>query len=174
MKSQFLSALAAAAALAVAQPALADEFNFSFSGGSITSSGTFSAVATATPGMYEITGITGTFADTSDGIAGAITGLYTPVSYSVPPAFTSGGFSYDDTFWPGGDSPHNCSDYPFYGGDFDVYGLVFNVAGGYEGGLWSDGVIPNVGLVYGAGDATTSAILNNPNDGSGVPVNVAI
>ena len=174
MKTLFLAFLTIGSILALAPIAQADQFNFSFSGGTISSSGWFTASPTATPGTYDITNIGGTFSDSSDGVSGAITGLYTPVSYSVPPAFTSGGFSFDDTFWPAGNSPHDCSDYPFYGGDFDVYGLVFNVAGKYEGGLWSDGNIPNVGLVYGAGDATTTSILNNPNQGSGVPVHLAI
>lgn len=155
------------ALLAVASIAPAEIVNFSFSGGGITSSGFFTTTPMSTPGYEAITSIIGTFTDTTEGISGAITGLYTPVSYIAPPVgepnFTSAGFSYDDTFYPGANSPNNCSDYPFYGGDFDVYGVVFNVAGGYEGALWSDGVIPGVGLIYAAADGTTTAILNDPN-----------
>ena len=73
------------------------------------------------------------------------------------------GISYDDTFYPAGNSPHNCADYPFFGGVFDVYGIAFNVTGGYVGALWSDGHRPKVGLVYAAGDANATTLLNLPN-----------
>jgi hypothetical protein len=54
----------------------------------------------------EITAISGTFSDTNVGVSGAITGLYQPVSYvsdtlATPGvAFTTGGLSYDDLFYP--------------------------------------------------------------------------
>ena len=172
MKKEHLVLAALTAVLAFAPVASAEAFNFSFSGGGISSSGTFTVSPTSTPGVDEITGISGTFTDTNDGISGAITGLYQPVSYSSPqppaytappPAFASTGFSYDDTFYPGGNSPHNCADYPFFGGQFDVYGVVFDVAGGYVGDLWSDGNIPHVGQVYAAGDGNTTTILDDPN-----------
>ena len=153
--------------IAFAPAILADDVTFSFHGGTITTSGTFTTTATSTPGYYDITGISGTFTDTSQGISGAITGLYQPVSYTAPPmgspAATAAGISYDDTFYPGADSPNNCSDYPFYGGVFDVYGLAFNVAGGYVGALWSDGNMPGAGLVYAAGDSNATTLLNLPN-----------
>jgi hypothetical protein len=155
------------AVLAFAPVALADEFNFSFNGGGISSSGTLTVSATSTPGFYEITGISGTFTDKNDGISGAIKGLYAPVSYTAPPAgppaHASNGFSYDDTFYPAGNSPHNCSDYPFFGGKFDVYGVTFDVAGGYIGDLWSDGNIPGAGLIYAAGDGNATTLLDDPN-----------
>jgi PEP-CTERM motif len=177
-----VAVLSVAGLVALAPAASADEFAFSFSGGGISSSGVFTISPTSTPGLDDITGITGTFTDTNDGISGAITGLYTPVSYTFPPAtvaFTASGFSYDDTFWPGGNSPHNCSDYPFFGGEFDVYGVAFNVAGGYVGALWSDGNMPVRGLTYAAGDGNATTILDNPNAGGanqsepvGVPVSL--
>lgn len=165
-------------ALTFANGARADEFQFSFSGGGITSSGVFTTAPSSTPGVEHVTGITGTFSDTNDGISGTITGLYEPVSYQAPaptvptgpPAFTSGGLSYDDTFYPNGNSPNNCPDYPFFGGDFDIYGVAFNVSSGYVGEIWSDGNIPGQGLRYGAGDANSDQVLDDPNQGSGVPV----
>ena len=67
------------AVLAIASLASADTLTFSFSGGGITSSGTLTLVSApdstsgvSTPGTYEITGITGTFTDSNDGISGAI------------------------------------------------------------------------------------------------------
>jgi hypothetical protein len=169
------------AALVLVPVSWAGEISFSFSGGGIDSSGVFTVEPTSTPGVDHITGISGTFSDANVGISGAITGLYLPASYTAPaptvptgpPAFTAGGLSYDDTFYPNGDSPNNCPDYQFFGGDFDVYGVTFNVTGGYVGGVWSDGNIPGQGLVYGAGDTDATHILDNPNHGSGVPVTFA-
>lgn len=102
--------------LAIASLASANTITFSFSGGGITSSGTLTFVPAAdgtsgvsTPGTYKITGITGTFTDSNDGISGSITGLYTPLSYITPltstsanpVALTGAGLSYDDLFFPG-------------------------------------------------------------------------
>jgi hypothetical protein len=172
--------------LAFAPVALPVGISFSFSGGGISSSGTFTVSPTSTPGFDEITSISGTFSDTNDGISGAITGLYQPVSYAAPqppsytappPAFTSSGFSYDDTFYPAGNSPHNCADYPFFGGEFDIYGVAFDVAGGYVGDLWSDGKIPGLGLVYAAGDGNATTLLDDPNPtgaNTALPVGVPV
>ena len=168
-------------ASALAPLASANTFSFSFNGGGITSSGTLTAVlapddttGVVTPGTYEVTGITGTFADTNVGISGTITGLYTPISYvtvlaataSNPVGFTSGGLSYDDLFFPFGNSPADCPGYPFSGGDFDILGVAFNVSGGYVGEFFSDGVVPgHSGPVYAAADANANGLLNNPNAG---------
>ena len=43
-------------------------------------------------------------------------------------------------FWTLADSIAVCNDaLVFYGGYFDVYGLAFDIAGGYSADLWSDG-----------------------------------
>ncbi len=170
MKKEHFVLSALAALVSFAPVTLADQVNFSFNGGGISSSGTFSVSPTSTPGNDAITGISGTFTDTNDRISGAITGLYQPVSYTAPPpAFTTAGFSYDDTFYPAGNSPNNCPDYPFYGGVFDVYGVAFNIAGGNVGVLWSDGNMPGLGLVYAAGDGNATTILDDPNPGGADP-----
>lgn len=189
MKRKHFAFSVFAALLACAPVTFADTVSFSFSGGGITSSGLLTFAASATPGFEDITGISGTFTDTNDHISGAITGLYQPVSYVAPlppgyttptPAFTTNGFSYDDTFYPAGNSPNNCADYPFFGGKFDVYGVAFDVAGGYIAALWSDGNMPGRGLTYAAGDGNATTILDNPNAGGvdptmpvGVPVALA-
>jgi hypothetical protein len=172
-----LALLALATASAIAPSALADSFLFSYSGGGITSSGVFTAAPTPTPGAWAITGISGTYSDTNDGISGNITGLYNPAQVAgfVPGdfAFSAAGMSYDDFFFPAGDSPADCPGYPFSGGDFDVGGILFNVSGGYSAEVWSDGVIPGVGLIYGAGDSNATAVLYEPAPfgmGSGQPV----
>jgi hypothetical protein len=132
----------------------------------------------STPGTYEITGITGTFTDSNDGISGVITGLFTPLSYITPltgtsanpVAYTTAGLSYDDLFFPGGNSPADCPGYPFSGGDFDILGVAFNVTGGYVGELFNDGNFPGYsGTVYAAADANATTILDNPNPNGTLP-----
>jgi len=170
------------AAVAIAPFANADVFTFSFTGGTITSSGTITAVlapsttsGVAATGTYEVTGITGTFTDTAVGISGTITGLYSPISYITattatttnPVAFTSGGLSYDDLFFPGGNSPADCPGYPFSGGDVDTYGIAFNISGGDVGEFFSNGIFPtSTNPLYAAADASSTGLLDNPNAGS--------
>ena len=189
MKAKYIALFALAAAVAFAPAAMADSFNFSFNGGGISSSGTLTVSQSSSPGVDKITGISGTFSDANigtSGISGAITGLYTPVSYvsdtlATPGvAFTTGGLSYDDLFYPAGDSPAICYDinpitgkpeltYPFSGGQFDIFGVAFNVAGGYTAELWSNGDIPGKGLVYAAGLANGTKLIDNPNAGTDAP-----
>ena len=156
----------------------ADTFTFSFTSSSITSSGTITAtqVASNTSGVvaadtYEITGITGLFKDSSNGISGNITGLYAPISYVTPltaahAATTSGGLSYDDLFFPLGNSPDDCPGYPFSGGDFDSLGVAFTVSGGYVGEFFSNGALPHAGILTAAADANSMERLNDPNGGT--------
>ena len=168
-------------AAAIAPLATAETFSFSFNGGGITSSGTLTAIlapddttGVVTPDTFEVTDIMGTFSDTNVGIAGTITGLYMPISYvtvlaataSNPVGFTSGGLSYDDLFFPLGNSPADCPGYPFSGGDFDILGVAFNVSGGFVGEFFSDGMVPGFsGPVYAAADADANGLLDNPNAG---------
>ncbi len=170
---------------------MANEIGFSFSGNGISASGAFSVTPTSTAGVDDITSIGGTFSDTNVGVSGAITGLYTPVSYvsdtlATPGiAFTfPGGLSYDDLFYPAGNSPAICYDleggvrtltYPFSGGVFDIFGVAFNIAatggGSYVGGLWSNGDVGHGPIVYAAGLANATELLDDPNpvSGPGIP-----
>jgi hypothetical protein len=140
--------------LGLSQAAKADSFyDFSVSNaGGINASGIIQVSNTGPLGAYTVTGITGSFSDSINGISGAITGLESapPPTFNVsppaapntfgPPAATDAGFSYDNLFWPGADSPAVCTDaLAFFGGYFDVYGMAFDVAGGYTADLWSDG-----------------------------------
>ncbi len=187
----YFALLGLAAAVAVAPCAMADEFNFSFSGNGITASGVLTVGPQTTnstnPPGYEITGISGMFSDTNVNVSGAITGLYTPISYVNDPlssgfASTAGGLSYDDVFYPAGNSPAVCFTlidgvptltYPFSGGLFDIYGVAFNIAGpgGYVGELWSNGDVGGGPIIYAAGLANATGLVDNPNAGadSGVP-----
>ncbi len=176
--------------MTLASLANASTFTFSFNGGGITSSGTITAVlapdnlsGVSTPGTYQITGITGNFTDANDGISGAITGPYLPLSYVTgttetttnPVAFTTAGLSYDDLLFPAGNSPADCPGYPFSGGDFDVYGVAFNIAGGYVGEFFSNGDLPHSpGPVYAAADANSTVELDNPNAGGTNPGPVGV
>lgn len=173
-------------AVAIAPAAMADEWSFSFSGNGITATGVLSIGQQTTnstnPPGYEITGISGTFSDTNANVSGAINGLYTPVSYVNNPlvsgfASTQGGLSYDDVFYPAGDSPAVCYaliggvptlTYPFSGGVFDIYGVAFNIAGpgGYVGELWSNGDVQGGPVIYAAGLADASGLVDNPNSGA--------
>jgi hypothetical protein len=147
--SRLLALAILAATVAVTPAAKADSYSFSWSGNGITTSGVIDVTATATAGAYAITGISGTFSDSNAGFSGAITGLEsappptrTPGStYFSAPAFTDAGFSYDNLLYPDGESPAVCVDAPtFSGGVFDIYGMAFDVTGGYTVDLWSQGV----------------------------------
>ena len=183
MKIGYFALLGLAAAVAVAPAAFADGFDFSFSGNGISASGVLwvgqqSTNSTNPPG-YEITGISGTFSDTNVNVSGAITGLFTPISYVNNPlvsgfATTPGGLSYDDLFYPAGNSPTVCYalvngvptlTYPFSGGQLDIYGVAFNIAGpgGYVGELWSNGDVGHGPIVYAAGLANATGLVDLPN-----------
>jgi len=199
----FLSKLACAAVatgIVMATPvANADTFAFSFSGGGLSGSGIITVSNSPVPGVpggYQITGITGTFTDSNANanFTGAITGLQTtslpsginPDGTFIPPGSQADGygFSYDNLFFPGGNSPAVCpppgpgdphDPYPFGGGLFDIYGVLFHVQGGYTVDLWSNGVLPGLGLTYGVGDALNGVVLNTfgePFAGPGANVSV--
>ncbi|HZC38082.1 MAG TPA: PEPxxWA-CTERM sorting domain-containing protein [Sphingomicrobium sp.] len=132
-------------------------------------------------GSYVVTGITGTFSDSNIGLTdAAITGivpsnpgsptadnLLAPHSFGfylvangVPgPDGTAPGFSYDGLFYPGG-SPQTATSYPFSGGVFDIYGLVFTLSGGDSVDLWSNGNVPGTGLNYGVGVTDGTSVLD--------------
>ncbi len=196
--SKLFACTAIAIGLAAAPlTARADSFTFSFSGGGLSGSGVITvsnAVVPGVPGAHQVTGITGTFSDTIAGFTGAITGVQTtslpsginPDGTFIPPGSPTGGFgfSYDNLFFPEGNSPAVCPPpgpgdpeppYPFGGGLFDIYGLLFNVEGGYSVDLWSNGVVPGItGVTYGVGDSLKGTVLNTYGEPfSGMSVSVA-
>lgn len=190
-KVTLLALLTLAITVAITPAARADSYSFSFSGGGLSGSGVIdvsSTVVPGVPGAYQVTGISGTFSDTNQGISNAaITGLQTtslpsginPDGTFLPPGSQADGygFSYDNLFYPGGNSPAVCpptpgeQPYPFGGGSLDIYGLLFNVQGGYNVDVWSNGVLPQLGLSYGAGDSLNGTVLSTygePFDGNSV------
>ena len=179
--------LFALAAVTIALPAAwADQFSFSFDGNGVNAYGvitTSDAVVAGNPGAREITDISGYFSDSNAGVSGAISGLYMPKSYvyntlATPGvAFTTGGLSYDDLLYPAGDSPLVCYGldsngnpvvtYPFSGGQFDIFGVAFNIGdpGGYVGELWSNGDVGGGPVIYAAALANGDGLVDNPNSG---------
>jgi PEP-CTERM motif len=177
--------LVLAGALAGTQTARADSYVFNVNGNGITASGTITVAPTGTANTEVITGISGYFSDTnaSANFSGAITGLEPTVAPSGPPpfpapAFTEAGFSYDNLFYADGNSPLVCPPdtpggppgYPFSGGVLDIYGLAFDVAGGFTADLWSNGVVPGVGLDYEISDSFGATKLEPDNEGQALSV----
>ncbi|HXE09229.1 MAG TPA: PEP-CTERM sorting domain-containing protein [Acidobacteriaceae bacterium] len=180
--SNFLAILVLGAFAVCAKSAKADNYSFTFSGGGMSGSGVLTTSNTPVPGVpgaQQVVGISGTFSDSVKNISGAITGLQTTSLPSginsegtfVPPGSPASGFgfSWDNLFYPAGNSPAVCpppapgdpnGPYPFGGGLLDIYGVLFDVQGGYTVDLWSNGVVPGFGLTYGVGDSKNGTVLN--------------
>jgi len=173
-KNLFLAALAFSALLP--WQAHAGTYDFSFAGSGVSGALTFtygSATDAKYPQALEVTGISGTFSDSNNGlnIVNATAGPLVPVTHDTPEATNllapddfsrfavatglppdNGGFlTYDNLFWPNG-SPPTASDYPLHGGALDIYGLMFSIGDGKYVDLWSNGDISGSGIgpIYGA------------------------
>jgi hypothetical protein len=163
-----------AAAIMLSQVMLADvEFSFTGPGG-ISGSGKFSVSTTANPNIDDITGISGNFSDTGDMVSGPISGLVTSLYSNVCPGaanFSPAGYSYDNLYYPRG-APAICAfDYPYSNGVLDIFGVLFNVndlGTTYTVDLWSNGVIPHVGLSYGLSLAEGATTINDGMGSQGV------
>ncbi|HTI72593.1 MAG TPA: hypothetical protein VMF06_21640 [Candidatus Limnocylindria bacterium] len=140
-------------------------------------------------GSYIVTGISGTFSDANIGLLNtAITSIEAsnpahpePANLLAPNSFgfftiahgvttpdgTAPGFSYDNLYYPGG-SPQTASDYPFHGGFFDIYGIVFHTDSGKSVNFWSNGDFGG-GPTYGAGITDGTDVLDYVGDITPVP-----
>jgi hypothetical protein len=101
--------------------------DFTITGGGIAASGTITLMTTATPGVDEITGITGNFSTTNDvGFSGSIAGVI-PVSASNSASSpTSNTIAvFDNLLYPAGTAPGE-NGYAA-GGLLDYWGLAFTV-----------------------------------------------
>jgi PEP-CTERM motif len=115
------------------------------------------------PQAFEVTGISGTFTDTNNGlnIVNAAIGSLVPITHDSPEpsnllapndfsrfavaaGLPHGSLSYTNLFWPGG-SPQTATDYPIHGGVLDIYGLLFEIGGGMVVNLWSNGDFSGTG-----------------------------
>jgi len=164
--------------------AQAQSYDFSFSGPGIWGSIVLSYGASTDakyPGAYELTGISGTFNDTNNGlnITNAPIGSLLAINHATPDATNtlatndfsrfavasglsaqSNGFiTYDNLFWPGG-SEVVCNGYPFSGGFLDVYGLAFNIGNGQVVNFWSNGAMGPGAADYGAAVVTANNALD--------------
>jgi hypothetical protein len=180
------------AATMMTRAASAQSFNFNFSGAGLGGSLMLMYGATTDakyPNAFELTGISGTFFDTNNGlnINATVNGLV-PVTHSTPeatnllapnnfsrytvasglPAMSNGFTTYTNLFWPGGSS-QTASDYPPHGGFLDIYGLMFDIGGGRAVNLWSNGDFGG-GADYGVLVVTPQAALDGVGNGVGVTV----
>lgn len=139
------------------------------------------------PNAYEVTGISGTFSDSNNGlnIVNAPVGSLVAITHAAPepanllapndfsrfavasglPPVSNGFLTYDNLLWPGG-SPQTASDYPPHGGFLDIYGLMFTIGGGRVVDFWSNGVLAGGAADYGVAVATSALALDYV--GSGV------
>jgi len=179
--------VSAALLLAASLPwqAKASTYQFGFGGPGVSGNVVLTygpATDSKYPQAFEITGISGTFSDSNNGlnIVNATINSLVPITHDTPEpgnllapndfsrfavatglsAQSNGFLTYDNLFWPGGSLP-TASDYPLHGGILDIYGLMFDIGGGRVVDLWSGGTITGVGpFSYGVGVATHAQALD--------------
>jgi PEP-CTERM motif-containing protein len=185
--------------LAVLLPwhATASTFEFSFAGPGVSGTVklTYGAATDSTyPQAFEVTGISGTFSDSNNGlnIVNASIGPLEPIKHDTPeatnllaphdfsrfavaaglPAQNNGFLTYDNLFYPSG-SPQTASDYPLHGGFLDIYGLLFDIGDGRVVDFWSNGDLSGTGtgdIDYGVAVATHDTSLDYVSGGvSAIP-----
>ncbi|MEO7145222.1 MAG: PEP-CTERM sorting domain-containing protein [Bryobacteraceae bacterium] len=169
------------------------DFGFAGAGVSGTVALTYGAATDAKdPQAFEVTGISGTFSDSNNGlnIVNAPIGPLEPIKHDTPeptnllaphdfskfavtaglPPANNGFLTYDNLFYPGG-SPPTASDYMVHGGFLDIYGLLFDIGNGRVVDFWSNGDFSGTGagpIDYGVAVATHGASLDYA--GGGVTV----
>jgi hypothetical protein len=183
-KCLVLTVLAAAALAGQVRAGMAD---VSFSGPGV--SGNLQLTfGTATDAKYpqalEVTGISGTFTDTNNGlnIVNATVGSLVAVTRDAPestnhlapndfsrfpvtaglPPQSHGSLSFDNLYWPTG-SPPTATDYQVHGGFLDIYGLLFTLGTGQTVNLWSNGDFTGTGtgaIDYGVAVVTSAQALD--------------
>ena len=174
-------------AVGIAAPgsAHAQSYNFYFSGSGVSGTLmlTYGAATDAKyPNAFEVTGISGTFTDTNNGLNlnNVSAGSLVPINQATPeptnllapndfsrfavasglPAQIHGFATYDNLVWRGG-SPPTASDYTLHGGFLDIYGLLFNVGNGQVVNIWSNGVVDASGVPdYGVSVSTADNSLD--------------
>lgn len=136
------------------------------------------------PQAFEVTGISGTFSDSNNGlnIVNAPIGPLEPIKHDTPEPtnllapldfsrfavatglspISNGFLTYSNLYYPNG-SPQTASDYPFHGGFLDIYGLMFSIGGGRVVNFWSNGDFSGTGggpVDYGVAVATHAMALD--------------
>jgi hypothetical protein len=157
------SNLAISATLLFAAQLQASTIAFTFTGPGVSGSVQLTYLA-ATDAKYpqalEVTGISGTFSDSNNGlnIVNVAIGPLEPVNRATPeptnllapndfsrfavaaglPPDNNGFITFDNLSYPAG-SPPTASDYQVHGGFLDIYGLLFDIGGGKVVNIWSNG-----------------------------------
>lgn len=158
MKRITLALFGLATALAMTPSASANTFSyFLFNADhSTTLDATFTA-SDAGGGLYEITGVTGTYTDTNNGIVADTIAALTP-----NPSFPSLSLTSDFLFLF--DNLLNPDTSAFSGGVLDDFGVVFTLASGVEVNIASAG-----GNYYFASESPDGITVNNPQLITAVP-----
>jgi hypothetical protein len=131
------------------------DYGFTINGTGIAGSGTIVLMTSGTPGVDEITDITGNFTTTNNGgFSGAITGLNSPSSYDPTNPTLDDLTFYDNLFYPSA-SALSCVG-GATGGLLDYCGLDFLVAGGYEVNVFGLGASGGYQVLDGT---TTASVL---------------
>ena len=195
MRKQLVISATMLFAVSLPWQADASTFDFSFTGPGVSGTVqlTYGAATDAKyPQAFEVTGISGTFSDSNNGlnIVNAPISALVPINHATPestnllapndfsrfavttglPEESNGFMTYDNLFWPGS-SPQTGSDYPPHGGFLDVYGLLFNIGGGRVVDFWSNGDLSGTGtgpIDYGVAVATSATALDYVNGGASV------
>ncbi len=145
----------ATAIVCLSSIAKADTFNFTISGSGVTASGIITTATTATPGVDEITGISGTYSDS--GITNAaITGMYSDPGYS-PIEDSNHLFQFDNLFYEAGNG----------GLALDYYGMVFTLDNGNYVGVCGTNCT-TAGQPYNLNVVDTTGNYTHNNEGIGV------
>lgn len=133
----------------------ADTFNFTITGNGVNASGIITVATTATPGVDDITGITGTYSDS--GITNAtITGMYPDPTYSeIKDANYL--FQFDNLFYDSGNS----------GLPLDNDGMVFTLSNGDYVGVCGTGCTTG-GQPFNLNVVDTTGNYTHNNEGLGV------
>jgi PEP-CTERM motif len=174
-------ALSAAVLMAsLSYQAKASSYTFEISGPGISGDITVT-YGTATDSKvtqgFEVTGVSGTFSDSNHSlnIANAIITGLVPINHATPDPtnllaphdfskYAASGLmdlgsmgnvlSYDNLFYPNGNSPGVATDYDYGGGILDIYGLFFKLNNGDVVNVWSNGITPFAPFSYGTAVAT--------------------
>lgn len=167
--------MAAVAGMALVGRAEATTLPIYFSGAGVSGSlvVTIGTTTDATyPNAFEITGVSGVFSDTNNGlniVDAPVTSLV-PINHATPgdpqnvgvapndfsmfavasglPPVSNGVVTYDNLFWPGG-APPTAWDFDGAGGFLDIYGLMFGIGNDEFVDLFDNGVGAFSGIDYG-------------------------
>ncbi len=192
MRKKFVVSATLLLAASLPWQANASTFDFSFIGTGVSGTVelTYGAATDAKyPQAFEVTGISGTFSDSNNGlgIVNAPIGPLEPIKHDTPDStnllaphdfsrfavasgLPHGSLSYDNLFYRGG-SPQTASAYPLHGGFLDIYGLLFDIGNGRVVDFWSNGdpSATGSGPIYGAAVATPATSLDYVNGVSVTP-----